>query len=106
MWSGVQARFVPFEVSDLYHGVEPHQLHQGLGETPLMPPAACPFCPERIMCIPQGDVVHERYYAANGCGLGREQLDRCLFVAMPSITLLCLVAILSSADRLDRAVPS
>src|SRR5580704_10455717 len=36
MWSGVRAKFAPFEVSDLYHCVEPPELHQGLGE---MPPA-------------------------------------------------------------------
>jgi hypothetical protein len=34
MWSGVRARFVLLEVSDLYHCVEPRELHQGLGETP------------------------------------------------------------------------
>ena len=54
----------------------------------------------------QGDVVHERYYAGHGRGLGREQRDRCLFVALPSIALFCFVAILGGADRLDRLVSS
>ena len=54
----------------------------------------------------QGDIVHERYYAGHRCGLGREQHDRCLLVAMPSIALFCLVPILGGADRLNRLVPS
>jgi hypothetical protein len=50
MWSGVQARFVPFEVSDLYHCVEPHELHRGLGERP--PTGHTVFAPGKTGTLP------------------------------------------------------